>query len=177
MVFSTYCMNNSPQTDQNTHTPVTLTISTGCIQGEIKSLLLGGSKGQPKRGPLFQDLTLWVVKRGMCRHFTCWGNRHAISLYYARLHVTLRGHCFKNKSELFLFHWVIRQCFRGIRSCLIFELLNKCWKNYGILSYSYLIYQNRCYLNSDCDKTGHIFAIRFWAVLSHPNKDVIFKMS
>lgn len=126
MVFSTYCMNNSPQTDQNTHTPVTLTISTGCIQGEIKSLLLGGSKGQPERGPLFQDLTLWVVKQGMCRHFTCWGNRHAISLYYARLHVTLRGHCFKNKSELFLFHWVIRQCFRGIRSCLIFELLNKC---------------------------------------------------
>lgn len=42
MVFS---MDNNPQTDQNTHTPVTLTISTGCIQGEIKSLLLGGIKG------------------------------------------------------------------------------------------------------------------------------------
>lgn len=37
-------INNSPQTDQNTHTPVTLTISTGCIEGEIKSFLFGGSK-------------------------------------------------------------------------------------------------------------------------------------
>lgn len=37
-------MNNSPQTDQNTHTPVTLTISTGCIKGEIKSLLLGDQR-------------------------------------------------------------------------------------------------------------------------------------
>lgn len=49
-MFSTYCMNNSLQTDQNTHTPVTLTISTGCIQGEIKSLLLGGIKGLAREG-------------------------------------------------------------------------------------------------------------------------------